>query len=162
MSTTTLNPPAPTAPHPAPSTPAASARTPRRGDIYFIRSRSDDPDKGVHRAVGCEIWSNKSAVVVSNDALNASAPFVQVVYLTTAPSRRPSRLHKPVTIPAPISGDGPLTALALCEQIHPVDISRLGHFQGRVTDAELESIDDTIFWALGLEEPDDGDSVIAA
>lgn len=151
MSTTTLNPtsrePRQTMPRPT----ATTNRSPRRGDIWFVDARSNDPALGAHRSVGCEIWSNKPAIVVSNDSMNARAKFVQIVYLTTAPTRRPNNLHPTVTIPEPDGHGGPVDALAFCEQIHSVDVSRLRTFQGQVDPAQLNAVDDLVFWALGLD-----------
>lgn len=96
--------------------------------------------------------------------MNATSGFAQIVYLSTATSRKPSRLHVSVNITGldPTYRDrnntGVLanTAIAFCEQVHTVDASRLTEWQGRVDPSELDLIDDAIFWSLGLD-PDQAD-----
>ena len=143
-------------------------RRPRRGDIWFVGSRSTDTRKGSHWSVGTELWSNTFAVVVSNDRMNATSGFVQLVYVSTSPRRKPTGLHVAVTVPPhpeQLAGFGdhsattsapPVTevaqeAVVFCEQLHSVDLSRLYSYHGRVSAAEMSEIEDAVRWSLGLQ-----------
>lgn len=81
-----------------------------RGDVYHIGQGKGSP-------TGSEIWPNRPAVIVSNNAINEKSDFVTVVYLTTS-SKRSMPYHIQVT-----SCGKPATAL--CEQVFSVDKSRL-------------------------------------
>ena len=48
----------------------------KRGDIYYIVSNE-------HTPIGCEIWSDRPAIIVSNDTLNQTSGAVEIVYLST-------------------------------------------------------------------------------
>lgn len=122
-----------------------------RGDIWYVSSKSTNAELGAHRSVGCEIWPNKYAVIVSNDRLNETSGFVQIVYISTAKRRSPNRLHAPVVLP-PSTGRNTLNAVAFCEQVHAVDMSRLRNYYGEVTDDELDGIDEAILWSLDLAD----------
>jgi mRNA-degrading endonuclease toxin of MazEF toxin-antitoxin module len=130
----------------APATPIN--RVPARGEIWFISSRSSTPDLGAHRSVGREIWSNKPAVVLSSDAMNTRSGVVQIVYLTTSENKRPSRLHVAVDLPL---DDEAGRAIALCEQVHSVDQSRLTEFRSVVDPDQLREIEDAVLRTLGIE-----------
>lgn len=133
---------------------ASGKRIPRRGDLWFISSDSSDRALGSHRSVGHEIWSNRLAVVLSNNRMNSRAGFVQVVYLATAAARTPSRLHPQVDFPADLTINGTDTAVAFCEQVHSVDRSRLMEFHGCVEPDDLAEIASSVRWALGLNHDD--------
>ncbi|PDQ35491.1 MAG: hypothetical protein B5766_05345 [Candidatus Lumbricidophila eiseniae] len=132
---------------------APTDRVPNRGDIWFVNSRSNKSDLGAHRSVGREIWSNKLAVVLSNDAMNTRSGVVQIVYLTTSENKQPSRIHVEVDVlPVPDAvGTTSTHALALCEQVHPVDQSRLSEFRGVVDANQLKNLEDAVIWSLGIE-----------
>lgn len=137
---------------PSPSS-VAAVNAPRgdiyRGDIWFVDASSTDSDLGSHRSVGCEIWSNKLAVVISNDRMNQSSGFVQVVYLSTAKTRTPTRLHPTVSLPS--QPDNADEAVAFCEQIHTIDVSRLRAFKGGVRGDQLAAIGEALHWTLGFD-----------
>lgn len=104
---------------------------------------------GSHRSVGREIWSNKLAVVISNDRMNGSAGVVQIVYLTTSTNKRPSRLHVRIDLPA--DEDVPF-AIALCEQVHTVDKTRLTTFCGTVDAEQMKNLEEAVSWSLGIHD----------
>lgn len=131
----------------APPQVTARETTPARGDIWFVSSRSGEPDLGSHRSVGREIWSNKLAVVLSNDAMNTRSGIVQVVYLTMSENKRPNRLHIQVDMPAASQTH---VAVALCEQVHSVDQSRLTSLHGAVAPEQLKNIEGAVSWSLGM------------
>lgn len=111
----------------------------RRGDIFYI-SRRD--------TLGAEIAHARPAVIVSNDALNATSGVVEVVYLTTSPKKEmPSH--------APIEATG-TTSTALCEQIDTVSKQLVGNYCGTCTEEEMRAIDRALLWSLGVTvEPDE-------
>lgn len=101
-------------------------------------------------AVGTEIWSDRPAVVVSNNVLNSRAGFAQIVYLSTSPRKRTGPTH--VSIPSP---DRPGNTMALCEQVHTVDASRLVHALGQASDESMAQIDAALALSLSIgRDPD--------
>lgn len=109
----------------------------KRGEIWHIA-------KGKTGSTGCEMWSDRPALIVSNDVDNARAGFVNVVYLTTKTNK-----HK--TLPYHIKvWSGNREATALCEQIHTVDKSRIDFYVGSVTEEELQEIDKALMFSLGI------------
>lgn len=99
----------------------------RRGQVYHII------EVPFAKPVGSEIWPGRPAVVVSNDVLNANSGVVCIVYLTRSNKKRTSPTHVPVT------SDGK-PAIALCEQIHCIDKSKLGGAMGELTEDEMHNI----------------------
>lgn len=106
-----------------------------KGDIWNVSQGNGLP-------TGTEIWSNRPAVIVSNEAINKKAGFVNIVYLTTA-EKKPFPNHIPV-----ISGGKQATAL--CEQIVTVDKSRLTGYISSITEEELTDIERAILFTLGI------------
>lgn len=103
----------------------------RKGDIWFVTD-------GNSKTTGNEIWSNRPAVIVSNEGFNAKAGFVTVVYLTTS-----NKSDRPYHVPVLSGGK---EATALCEQTPPVDKSRLSFYMGHLTDEEIADIDKAILF----------------
>jgi mRNA interferase MazF len=111
----------------------------RRGDIWMVLADPSTP------AVGNEIWSNRPAVIVSNNVLNARSGFAQVVYLSTATRKRSGPTH--VELPAP---EGTGTAMALCEQVHSVDASRLRRKMGVVPEDRIRDVDAALALSMSI------------
>lgn len=107
-----------------------------RGQIYHINS---DPEND---PVGAEIWSDRPALIVSSDANNATNDCVEIVYCTLSFKKRVSPVHVKVT-----SGDK--FAIAMCEQVHSVDKSRLADYIGSITPEQQKNIDAAL--AISLE-----------
>jgi mRNA-degrading endonuclease toxin of MazEF toxin-antitoxin module len=120
----------------------------RRGEIWFVASERETP------AVGTEIWSDRPAVIVSNNVLNGRSGFAQVVYLSTSARKRTGPMH--VEVPAP---DGRGYAMALCEQIHTVDASRLRRKMGALTEDRIRDVDAAMALALSIGRNPDTYSV---
>ena len=99
----------------------------KRGDIFYI---TDDPTRP---AIGAEIWSDRPAIIVSNNVLNRTSNAIQIVYLSTSEKKKPSPTHVQVT-------SGTKKATAMCEQIHTVDISRLTDYIGTVPEEEMDDV----------------------
>ena len=109
--------------------------SPRKGDIWYVTS-------GNSTTTGCEIWSDRPAIVVSNNVTNDHAGFVSIVYLTTQKKKEfPYHIHIQ-------SNDK--DAIALCEQIHTVDKTRLTSLMGHLTDEEITLIDKALVFSLGI------------
>lgn len=108
----------------------------RRGDVFFVER---DPNS----EIGAEQRAGRPAIVVSANMLNTSSDVVQMVYLTTRPkSDLPTH--------ATIRSTGILST-AVCEQVHAVDVSRLGDWKCRCTQTEMEAVDQALRIGLGLE-----------
>ena len=108
----------------------------KRGSIFYVKS---DPLKPEH---GAEVWSDRPAVIVSNDKNNKYSPAVEIVFLTT------KQKHAALPTHVQVRSCGKL-ATALCEQVHTVDKERLNGFMGNLTSTEMHNISAAI--ALGLE-----------
>lgn len=106
-----------------------------KGDVWIVAESKDQPP------VGTEMWANRPAVIVSADMMNRNSGFVMVVYLTTSTTKRSGPTH--IEVPGP--GEG-VRALALCEQIHTVDVSRLKKRVSSLPGSYIKEIDE----ALGL------------
>jgi len=112
--------------------------SPKRGEVYFIRIPAGT-------TVAHEIKYSRPGVIVSADELNGDSRTVNVVFLSTAAAERhdiPSDRHPLVTA-------NKLSA-AICEQVSTVDVSRLGARICRLTEWEMEPIDQAIRHCLGL------------
>lgn len=105
----------------------------KRGDIYLVKRRD---------TLGAEITKTRPAVIVSNDALNASSKVVEVVYLTTQP-------RKELPTHATIQATG-VTSTAICEQIDSVSLFLLCAQVGTCSEEEMADIDRALMSSLGL------------
>ena len=105
----------------------------KRGDIFFVKRGE---------SIGSEQRGGCPGIIVSNNLANRYSPVVQVVFLTT---KRKAAI--PTHIPVQIRGR---IATALCEQITPVDISRLGEYGGHVTAEELQELDRGLCISIGI------------
>lgn len=107
----------------------------KRGDIFYVER--DEPE------IGSEQRAGRPAIIVSNNAQNSTSDVVQVVYLTTKPK---TDLPTHVTIRSTN-----MVSIALCEQITPVDISRLGDWKCSCTESEMAAIDAALATSLALD-----------
>lgn len=108
-----------------------------RGQIRYVTGSTSAPP------TGCEMWPDRPALIVSADAMNQNSGCVQIVYLTTSTRKHPSAVH--VTVKS-----GRKLALALCEQVHTVDKSRVKQVIGVISQDEQSEIDTAIMFALGV------------
>lgn len=111
----------------------------KRGDIYWIDQSKYRP------AVGSVQKPGRPGIVVSNDANNACAPTLEVVYLTGKPKRD---LPTHCTIRS-----AEITSIALCEQVTTISTEQLRDYVGHCTKEEMAEIDRCIAISLGLPEP---------
>lgn len=108
---------------------------PRRGEIYYIK-------KGNSISTGSETWSNRHAIIVSSNHMNKYSNVVQVVYITTQDkSEQPT--HVDISTKK-------LNRVALCEQITPIDKSRIVEYKGCLSRAQMQQIDNALAWNLNL------------
>ena len=116
----------------------------QRGDIWMV---AEDP---LRPPVGTELWSNRPGIIVSNNVTGNHSGFVQVVYLTTSARKRSGPTH--ILVPASVTGKNqPQTeAMALCEQIHTVDVSRLRKPLGSLSRSRMHDIDQAIALTLSI------------
>lgn len=105
----------------------------KRGEIYFIAHR---------HTVGSEVAKGRPAIIVSADALNATAEVVEVVFLTTKPKK-----ELPTHVGINATG---ITSTALCEQVTTVSKALVGDYFGRCTEEEMEGIDRALCASLGI------------
>jgi mRNA interferase MazF len=106
---------------------------PRRGDLYWVAL---DP------ALGTEIRKTRPAIVVSNDSCNAFGTRVVVLPVTS----NVSSLY-PGEALVEVQGR---PARALGDQIRSIDKARLRSRLGRLSQDELQAVDDALRITLGL------------
>lgn len=111
----------------------------RRGEIWQVIADPAQP------SVGTEIWSNRPAVVLSNNISNERAGFAVIVYLSTSSHKLSGPMH--VQLP-PVQGSKP--SIALCEQLHTVDASRLVRKLGEVPVGRIRDLDAAVTMSLSL------------
>lgn len=114
-------------------------RVPKKGDVFYIES---DPNKA---PIGSEMWSDRPAIIVSNNANNENSNIVQIVYLTNSHRKRISPMH--VLIKS--CGE---KSIAMCEQIYTVDKTRLKKYIQSINNEEIEEINKAIAFCLALDE----------
>lgn len=107
----------------------------KRGEIFYI-SRGG-------AITGHEQFSDRPAVVVSNDMNNENSGVIEVVYLTTQPK---TDLPTHVTV----RSTGRMST-ALCEQVTSVSTDRVNNYIGQCSDKEMENIDIALMISLNLD-----------
>lgn len=110
-------------------------RTISRGDVFYISTT---------QTTGSEQCGDRPAIVVSNEKANTYSRVIEVVFLT-----RRSKTKLPTHIP--VASFGP-TSTALCEQITPVDVSRVGTYEGRITEEEMQAVNRGLLVSLGITQ----------
>lgn len=143
--TTAIPKPAPPKSRPTPqagvepsATPSTITQTYRKGDVWMVKA---DPD---NKPIGTEIWANRPGIIVSGNVTNNNAGFVQIVYLTSSTKKRSGPTHVPIQ-----QTDRP-DSMALCEQIHTIDTSRLKYVMGSVPGYVMKTVDEAIAFSLSL------------
>lgn len=125
----------------------------QRGDMWMVAENPLQPP------VGNELWSNRPGIIVSNKVTGNHSGFVQIVYLTTSARKRPGPTH--IMVPAPMTGANqpPAEAMALCEQIHTVDVSRLRKPLGSLSRNRMHEIDQALALTLSIGRNPDGNGL---
>lgn len=112
----------------------------RRGDIWYVITNPEQPP------VGTELWADRPAVIISNNISSNRSGFVQVIFLTTSTSKRTGPTH--IVLDGVIDKGKP--TMALCEQIHTVDVSRLTRKKGYVPESMMHDIENAIQFSLSM------------
>lgn len=110
-----------------------------KGEIYYV-SKEDVP---ANRYV---IEPGRPAIVVSTASAGATGNTVTVIYLTSKP-KQVSPTHF-------VTHCGGVTGTALCETISTVDKSKLGKYIGKLSEHEIELLNNCLRATFDL-----GDSV---
>jgi len=108
---------------------------PRRGEVYYVK-------KGNTTSTGSETWSNRHAVIVSANHTNKTSNVVQIVYITTQPKSK-ALTHVDIST-------NHTHRIALCEQIVPIDKSRIVEYKGKLSEEQMVQIDKGMAWNLNL------------
>ena len=118
----------------------------KRGDIYYIHKD--------YAPYGSEQQPGRPAIIVSNNKCNASSSVVEIVFLTT-------KQKKP--LPTHVEIRANYISTALCEQVHSVDIDRVGTYMCSCTKEEMDQVDKALKISLGLiGENEKGEEVAMA
>lgn len=107
----------------------------RRGEIFYIA-------RGGGATNGSEQFTDRPAVVVSNDENNKHSGVIEVVYMTTQPK---TDLPTHVTV----RSTGRLSTV-LCEQVSSVSTDRVNNYIGQVSEQEMKNIDIALMISLQL------------
>lgn len=107
-----------------------------RGEMYYIHED--------YSAVGSEMKAGRPAIIVSNDMNNEYSSTVEIIYLTTKPKKE-LPTHTKVKSCS-------LLSTSICEQITTIDKVRIGDYRGRITDDEMDELENAILTSLGMEQ----------
>jgi mRNA interferase MazF len=114
----------------------------RRGQIVIVRL---DP------TLGSEVSKTRPAVIVSNDAANATATRLGRGVITVVPvTSNVTRVYPfQVLLPARLTGL-PRDSKAQAEQVRSVTVERIGHRLGQLPAALISQLDQALRIHLGL------------
>ena len=105
-----------------------------RGDVYWVDL---NPTKG------SEINKQRPCVIVSATPINHARNTVIIVPLSTAARARP-----PIVIEVECLGK---RVAAVCDQIRTVDKSRLAKSAGKLSQSDLDTLNESLLQVLALE-----------
>ena len=105
----------------------------KRGEIFYIK-------RGGETTRGSEQYSDRPAVIISNDKNNENSRVVEVVYMTTQP-----KIDLPTHVTVRSTGR---VSTVLCEQVYSVSTDRVGQYIGQCSDAEMDNIDIALMISL--------------
>ena len=106
-----------------------------RGEIYYA---------DLSTGVGSEQSGNRPVVIIQNDVGNFYSPTTIIAPLT-------SRIK--TNMPTHVYVELPETArksVVLTEQVRTIDKKRLGKYVGKISDEELNKIDDALLTSFGI------------
>lgn len=107
----------------------------RRGDIFYISGGK------TYAEYGRQSDSGRPAIIVSNDAMNKTADYVEVVYLTTQ-EKKPLPTHCEIICKQ--------KSTAMCETIYTVNKDRVGDYVKSLTSAEIAALNECLMNSIGL------------
>jgi mRNA interferase MazF len=112
-----------------------------RGEVY---QANPDP------IAGSEQGGTRPVLIVSRNALNANAPIVIIVPLTSRENKK--RLY-PTHVEL-LAGEASLSkdSVALCEQVRAISKNRLTKRIGQLSSQKMSQVDATLLIALDLPE----------
>lgn len=109
--------------------------TPRKGQVWHI-------EQGETQTTGCEMWSNRFGIIVSNDVFNEKAGFVNVIYLTSK-----TKCSAPTHVRMKVDDRH---ACAICEQVFAVDKSRLAFQVDTLSEEVMKKVDQAILFTFAI------------
>lgn len=101
--------------------------TVRLGDVWWVNLEPTE---------GSEIRKTRPAVVMTADALNRARRTVIIIPLSTGPAPRP-----PIVVATPSAGPN---SVAVCDQLRAVDKRHLTRHSGRLSTAELQTLEEGV------------------
>ncbi len=107
----------------------------RRGDIFYISGGK------TYAGYGRQSDSGRPAIIVSNEAMNKTADYVEVVYLTTQ-EKKPLPTHCEIICKQ--------KSTAMCETIYTVNKNRVGDYVKSLTSQELAALNECLMHSIGL------------
>ena len=107
----------------------------RRGDIFYISGGK------TYAGYGRQSDSGRPAIIVSNDAMNKTADYVEVVYLTTQ-EKKPLPTHCEIICKQ--------KSTAMCETIYTINKDRVGDYVKSLTSQELAALNECLMHSIGL------------
>jgi mRNA interferase MazF len=116
----------------------------RRGDVFYVCKSFEEAEV---------MAAGRPAVIVSNDRINMTADFVEIVFLTTK-EKKPMPTHVTVTATGK-------QATALCEEIMSVRKNRLREYCNTCPPEEMAMIDKAMAISLALDVNNLSESVNA-
>ena len=99
----------------------------RRGDIFYISGGK------TYAGYGRQSDSGRPAIIVSNDAMNKTADYVEVVYLTTQ-EKKPLPTHCEIICKQ--------KSTAMCETIYTINKDRVGDYVKSLTAEETAAVNE--------------------
>lgn len=102
----------------------------KRGEVYYIGSQNHS--------------TSRPAIIVSNNEINKSFKKVLVVYLT-------KKTVNPISSRALVLSTG-AESYALCEEVCPVSIDAIGDYITKLTQKEMQAVDEAILSTFALEK----------
>ena len=99
-------------------------------------------------ATGSEMWPNHYAVILTPADVMAYSHTAQVVYLTSSKSKLELAKRHPHFVR--VGRHAGKECVAVCNQVHTVDLTRLSHPADQVGPMTMRAIEDAVVDALGL------------
>ena len=107
----------------------------RRGDIFYISGGK------TYAGYGKQSECGRPAIIVSNDLMNKTADYVEVVYLTTQ-EKKDLPTHSEIICKQ--------KSTAMCETIYTVNKDRVGDYVKSLTSAEIAALNECLMNSIGL------------
>lgn len=107
----------------------------RRGDIFYISGGK------TYAGYGKQSECGRPAIIVSNDLMNKTADYVEVVYLTTQEKK---------DLPTHCEIICKQKSTAMCETIYTVNKDRIGDYVKSLTSAEIAALNECLMNSIGL------------